>query len=103
MPIIRNEAPNWFAGEIKAMGSLWQTFARGNQGRWQGTRDLTIFTTDNGAELNRGIYQIGRGLAADDGLAAVVGRAVNGPALIDIGRPCRHGTTIAGWPPTHYR
>ena len=37
----------------------------GSQGRWQGTRDLTIFTTDNGAELNRGIYQIGRGLAAD--------------------------------------
>ena len=31
----------------------------------QGARDLIVFTIDNGPEVNRGIYRIGRGLAAD--------------------------------------
>ena len=61
------DIPNWFSWENQGI-AVTVTPADG-----QGSRDLIVFTIDNGPDLNRGIYQIGRGLAADGTVDAWTG------------------------------
>jgi len=51
--------PDWFGWENQGM-SVAVSPPDG-----QGARDLYIFTIDNGPEVNRGIYRVGRGIDAD--------------------------------------
>ena len=59
------DIPDWFSWENS--GVAVAVIPPGAQG---GTPDLVVFTIDNGPELNRGIYRIGSGLAADGTVAA---------------------------------